>query len=258
MAAQDEEPGPSGKTAVAAKKKKADDGDVATQESVDEEAHALECMVALAVGCPKLLMLDLVQRIAAATMIRSTPGTARFSVIPTNAALALPLGAPFSSVAMNQFQWGNVLLDDPGGRDAWWVGVCVVAGIDRCRVVAPERADKAPYCEAEGINFPGVWAHADLVDVDAITTNDVGAVMQTFGVEAARATLVREVVKVFGVYGIGVDVRHLGLIADFMTHQVRSMMSTVAAILACNHHEHKTLCQLFCLQGLSEHCMMQT
>ncbi len=38
--------------------------------------------------------------------------------------------------------------------------------------------------------------------------------------QAARATILREVQSVFGAYGIGVDPRHLGLIADFMTHQV--------------------------------------
>ena len=55
----------------------------------------------------------------------------------------------------------------------------------------------------------------------------MGAILATFGVEAARATVVAEVVKVFGVYGIGVDQRHLGLIGDFMTHQASS--STVPA-----------------------------
>ena len=61
----------------------------------------------------------------------------------------------------------------------------------------------------------------DLLDVNSITTNDVGAILRTLGVEAARATVVAEVVKVFGVYGIAVDRRHLGLIGDFMTHQAR-------------------------------------
>ena len=87
-------------------------------------------------------------------------------------------------------------------------------------MVEPEKRDAQPYCEAEGINFAGVWEHADLVATAAVTTNDVGAVLRTFGVEAARATIVHEVIKVFEVYGIGVDVRHLALIADFMTHQV--------------------------------------
>ena len=38
-------------------------------------------------------------------------------------------------------------------------------------------------------------------------------------VEAARATLVNEVSGVFGAYGIGVDPRHLGLVADYMTFE---------------------------------------
>ena len=40
-----------------------------------------------------------------------------------------------------------------------------------------------------------------------------------YGVEAARATIVTEIRSVFGVYGISVDERHLGLIADYMTHE---------------------------------------
>jgi DNA-directed RNA polymerase I subunit RPA1 len=46
----------------------------------------------------------------------------------------------------------------------------------------------------------------------------VYAVLQQYGVEAARATLLAEVRAVFGAYGIGVDPRHLSLIADAMTH----------------------------------------
>jgi DNA-directed RNA polymerase I subunit RPA1 len=95
------------------------------------------------------------------------------------------------------------------------------AGILKSRVVG-DGGDGAPHVETEGVSFAGVWAAAgDLVDCDSISTNDVGSVLRTLGVEAARATIVREVSKVFGVYGIGVDVRHLGLIADFMTHQAR-------------------------------------
>lgn len=76
--------------------------------------------------------------------------------------------------------------------------------------------------QTDGINFEGAWANSDLVDVTAVTANDVGAVLRTFGVEAARATVVAEVSGVFGAYGIGVDPRHLSLISDHMTHQVGS------------------------------------
>jgi hypothetical protein len=51
-----------------------------------------------------------------------------------------------------------------------------------------------------------------------LSCNDVYAMLTTYGVEAARATILKEVQAVFGAYGIGVDPRHLGLIADFMTH----------------------------------------
>lgn len=50
-----------------------------------------------------------------------------------------------------------------------------------------------------------------------LTSNDVWAVCQTYGVEAARASIVAEIINVFGAYGIAVDPRHLGLVADHMT-----------------------------------------
>lgn len=73
--------------------------------------------------------------------------------------------------------------------------------------------------QTEGVNIHGAWLHADLADPTAVDTNDIAAVFSALGVEAARATLVRECSAVFGVYGIAVDPRHLSLIADFMTHQ---------------------------------------
>ena len=41
--------------------------------------------------------------------------------------------------------------------------------------------------------------------------------LEAYGVEAARANIVKQVKDVFGVYGIQVDPRHLGLVADYMT-----------------------------------------
>jgi hypothetical protein len=38
----------------------------------------------------------------------------------------------------------------------------------------------------------------------------------TYGIEMARATIVLEMSRVFGVYNIEVDIRHLELIADYM------------------------------------------
>lgn len=49
-----------------------------------------------------------------------------------------------------------------------------------------------------------------------IRSNDIHAILMTYGVEMARATIVDEVSSVFAVYNIDVDRRHLELIADYM------------------------------------------
>lgn len=45
---------------------------------------------------------------------------------------------------------------------------------------------EGPRVQTDGINFEGVWAHADLVDVNRITTNDVAAMLRTYGVEVSK------------------------------------------------------------------------
>ena len=50
-------------------------------------------------------------------------------------------------------------------------------------------------------------------------TNDIAAILRTYGVEAARKAIVKEISGVFAVYGIEVDTRHLSLIADYMTFE---------------------------------------
>lgn len=69
------------------------------------------------------------------------------------------------------------------------------AGIDRCYVVEKKPGEKGPALtvQTDGINFEGAWTNSDIVDASAVTANDVGAVLRTFGVEAARAQLVAEV-----------------------------------------------------------------
>lgn len=56
----------------------------------------------------------------------------------------------------------------------------------------------------------------ELVDLDRIGSNDVYAILKTYGVEAARKSIIDEVSSVFGAYGIKVDYRHLTIIADYM------------------------------------------
>ena len=120
------------------------------------------------------------------------------------------------------------------------------AGIERCYIVEAD-ATGPTKVQTDGINFTGVWAHSDLIDVDNITTNDVGSTLRMYGVEAARATLMREVRAVFGAYGIGVDPRHLGLIADFMTHMVKPsgcmlLINHIVLMCLCGSHTSGKSC----------------
>lgn len=120
---------------------------------------------------PKLLMLEIIERTIAETVIRQVPHVSR--------AFASPASPPATQVAT---------------------------------------------VSTEGVNVRGLWEWACCNDgdtcsleLDTLTSNDIGAILHCYGVEAARATIVSEIAGVFGVYGISVDARHLSLIADYMT-----------------------------------------
>jgi DNA-directed RNA polymerase I subunit RPA1 len=70
--------------------------------------------------------------------------------------------------------------------------------------------------QTAGINFTQMWL-LENVDHNRLISNDIWAVRCSYGVEAARNTIVNQIRSVFGVYGIEVDQRHLSLIADYMT-----------------------------------------
>jgi DNA-directed RNA polymerase I subunit RPA1 len=91
-----------------------------------------------------------------------------------------------------------------------------VKSINKCYVVDDDKGKRPWTVQTEGVNFQDIWAMRDMIDVNNIQCNDIYAVLQTFGVEAARRTIVQEITKVFEPYGISVDYRHLSLIADYM------------------------------------------
>ena len=96
--------------------------------------------------------------------------------------------------------------------------VCTSKGITQAFVV--EGKDSRRSIQTEGCNLPELWEMGEeALELGSITSNDIWAIHQTYGVEAARATIVNEIKGVFGAYGIAVDPRHLGLVADFMTYQ---------------------------------------
>ncbi|KAL1330569.1 hypothetical protein HN51_047809 [Arachis hypogaea] len=77
--------------------------------------------------------------------------------------------------------------------------------------------EKIAALQTSGVNFQTFWDLEDHLDLRYIYSNDVHAMLKTYGVEAGRETIIREVKNVFKSYGISVDIRHLMLIADFMT-----------------------------------------
>jgi DNA-directed RNA polymerase I subunit RPA1 len=51
---------------------------------------------------------------------------------------------------------------------------------------------------AEGRNIKGLWGLGDLVDLNVLSSNDIGAIMDTYGVEAGRACIIAEISSIFG------------------------------------------------------------
>ncbi|KAJ3205963.1 hypothetical protein HDU82_004852 [Entophlyctis luteolus] len=95
-----------------------------------------------------------------------------------------------------------------------------IAGIKKCYPLPNEsEQDTSKNLGTEGINLRGIWEFNTVIDVNNIYTNDIAAILKTYGVEAARAAIMSEIGAVFGVYGISVDRRHLSLIADYMTFE---------------------------------------
>jgi len=92
-----------------------------------------------------------------------------------------------------------------------------VSGIGKAFLTRSETQAQARTIATEGVNLKAMWQQADVVDVDSIYTNDIVSVLRTYGVEAARNAIIQEIFAVFDVYGIGVNHRHLTLVADVMT-----------------------------------------
>ena len=57
------------------------------------------------------------------------------------------------------------------------------------------------------------------IDYNSIITNDIHKVANTYGIEAARTTLLNEIREILGFYGIYVNIRHILLPIDWITHR---------------------------------------
>lgn len=68
-----------------------------------------------------------------------------------------------------------------------------------------------------GVNLRAMHAYQSIINPHKLFTNDIHAMLTFYGVEACRATIIREMDAVFKGHSIAVDNRHLNLIGDMMT-----------------------------------------
>ncbi|EGG19637.1 RNA polymerase I [Cavenderia fasciculata] len=92
-------------------------------------------------------------------------------------------------------------------------------GISRCFINEKTVGGKTEYSiQTEGINLIELFEMQDHLQLNRMYTNDIGSILNRYGVEACKSAIVSEISNVFGAYGITVDKRHLTLLADYMTY----------------------------------------
>lgn len=91
-------------------------------------------------------------------------------------------------------------------------------GIIRCLLneTTNQNGEKEHMLNTEGINLHEMFTYSDSLNLKRLYTNDVHAMANTYGIEAALKVVQKEIKDVFAVYGIEVDPRHLSLVADYM------------------------------------------
>ncbi|KAF8812281.1 beta and beta-prime subunits of DNA dependent RNA-polymerase [Phlegmacium glaucopus] len=99
-----------------------------------------------------------------------------------------------------------------------------IPGISDCFQTKESQKGAEPEIKltTNGSNLRGMWEFASssdesILEDDDIYSNDIYAILKTYGVEMARAAILREMKGIFAVYSIDVNKRHLELIADYMT-----------------------------------------
>ena len=132
---------------------------------------------------PKILLLPLVEEAARSSVIHSIPG--------------------IRSCALFQ----EPVQDSATGR--------AVTAIDLKTGKSEQIKENVVNCE--GVNLLAIRDYQDIINPHTVSTNSVSHMLNHYGVEAARMTIIKEVDNVFKSHGISVDNRHINLIADAMT-----------------------------------------
>ncbi|MEM2909305.1 MAG: hypothetical protein QW171_04050 [Candidatus Bilamarchaeaceae archaeon] len=89
-----------------------------------------------------------------------------------------------------------------------------VKGVNKSVVVKSE--DGGYFVRGSGFNILGAIMHPS-VDPIRIYTNNIKEIERLYGIEAARAAIIKEIKDVMDMQKLYVDIRHITLIADAMT-----------------------------------------
>jgi DNA-directed RNA polymerase subunit A" len=93
-----------------------------------------------------------------------------------------------------------------------------VSGIKNIGKVIIRKGDEEYTIHTEGSNL-GAVLKIDGIDKIRTSTNDIFEIETVLGIEAARNAIINEISKTLGEQGLSVDIRHIMLVSDMMTHQ---------------------------------------
>ncbi|RKF71919.1 DNA-directed RNA polymerase I subunit rpa1 [Golovinomyces cichoracearum] len=97
------------------------------------------------------------------------------------------------------------------------IGTCTYESEAKIKDLETNKFITASVVHTDGVNLKAMQMYPHIINPNAISTNDIAAVLEHYGVEACRAMIIQELSGVFAGHSINVDPRHLILIADFMT-----------------------------------------
>ncbi|OJJ50014.1 hypothetical protein ASPZODRAFT_128602 [Penicilliopsis zonata CBS 506.65] len=93
-----------------------------------------------------------------------------------------------------------------------------IPGLGDCTYVEADPIKSQPaHVVTDGVNLLAMRDYQDIIKPHSLYTNSIHDMLKYYGVEAARASIVKEMGDVFSGHSISVDNRHLNLIGDVMT-----------------------------------------
>lgn len=166
----------------------------------EDGTYYVDVDVRLDSNIPKLLMMGLVESVLEKTFVQQTPDIKRAVSLAFNHSESE--SAKLGDKKLNAATHSVIQTEGVNFQAAWDL---IVNSELYSRNLSLNSGEELP-------------KNLQLLDENRIYTNDINAILNTYGVEAARASIVTQMRTVFAPYGISVDPRHLGLIADYATY----------------------------------------